>query len=391
MNIPELLRFLSEYFTPSRDEGSRHILSFRNPSDYEAFLNELQLNIPGINPEVRQTLKEAVVRQGLAGSLESADLPPRFRRALRVEEDFRVNVHALAAQEKQINPGIPWGVRRIRAPEVWSQSTGLNVRIGIVDTGVDFGHPDLKYCLARGVNLLSRHHWPHDDNGHGTHIAGTIAAAGGAEGITGVAPRAILYPVKAFDNNGAAYVSDIIRGIDWCVQNGMQIINMSFGMKKKSAAMEEVVERATAAGVVIVASAGNDKKKRNIDYPAKLPQTISVGATNRERRIAGFSNLGPYIDIYAPGDQIRSSWLGGKHRKMNGTSMATSHVSGAIALLLAKRPGLTPAEIKSLLRRTARPLSPLEDRTKGTTGELDAYRLVRRRAKPASKTTKKKV
>ncbi|WP_138496362.1 S8 family peptidase [Paenibacillus pinistramenti] len=378
MNIPELLRFLSERIAPSNEEGYRYIFSFRNPSHYQEILHELQLKVPGLDPFLRQQLHPSALMQGLACSLLSADLPLRFRRMIRVEEDAQVRVHGLPVHEKQINPGIPWGVRRIRAPEAWAHTTGLHVRIGVVDTGVDFNHPDLKYCLARGVNLLSRYQWPYDDNGHGTHIAGTIAAAGGSEGITGVAPRAMLYPVKAFDNNGAAYVSDIIRGIDWCVQNGMQIINMSFGMKKKSSSMEEVVDRATQAGVVIVASAGNDKKKRSIDYPAKLPQTISVGATNRERRTAAFSNVGPYIDIYAPGDQIRSSWLGGKHRRMNGTSMATSHVSGAIALLLAKRPGLTPAEIKALIRGTARPLSLLEDKKKLHAGELDAYRLIRR-------------
>ncbi|WP_223069351.1 S8 family peptidase [Paenibacillus caui] len=379
MNVSQLLRFLSEQMDPAGKEGQRHIISFRSPDHYLEFLAELQLARPGVDP-LHQMVPASLI-QGLVCPLRCGDLPLRFRSMLRIEEDLPVKVHGLPAEEKQANPGIPWSVRRVRAPEAWSISTGVQVRIGVVDTGVDFNHPDLKYSLARGINLLSPGKWPYDDNGHGTHIAGTIAAAGGPEGITGVAPRAILYPVKAFDNNGAAYVSDIIRGIDWCVQNSMQIINMSFGMKKKSAAMEEVVSKATRAGVVIVASAGNDKRKRNIDYPARLPQTISVGATNRERQIAKFSNLGPLIDIYAPGDQIRSSWLGGKHRRMNGTSMATSHVSGAIALLLAKRPGLSPAKIKSLLRRTSRPFSGTALKSKMGAGELDAYRLVRKRIK----------
>lgn len=379
MNISALLRFLSEQTTLPEEGGHRHIISFRNPAHFRDFLQELRSRGRSADPNL--PFKPAPPVQGLVCSLSSADLPFQFQRFVRIEEDTAVQVHGMA-QEKLPNPGIPWGVRRVRAPEAWAHTTGLHVRVGVVDTGVDFSHPDLKYSLARGVNLLNRNAWPYDDNGHGTHIAGTIAAAGGPDGITGVAPKSIIFPIKAFDNNGAAYVSDIIQGIDWCVQNNMQIINMSFGMKKKSAAMEDVVVRATQAGVVIVASAGNDQKRKSIDYPARLPETISVGATNREHRIASFSNLGSLIDIYAPGEQIRSSWLGGKHRRMNGTSMATSHVSGAIALLLARRPGLKPAEIKALLRRTCRPLAGTSpERTKPGPGELDAYRLVRRRVK----------
>lgn len=380
MNISALLRYLSEQIRLPEEGGHRHILSFRNPVHYLELLEELLHQKGRLGSTL--PLQPASLLRGFIFPLESADMPLQFRSKIQIEEDHVVQVHGLAS--KPANPGIPWGVKRVRAPEAWSQTTGYQVRIGVVDTGVDFSHPDLKYCLARGVNLLQHAAWPHDDNGHGTHIAGTIAAAGGPEGITGVAPKAIIFPVKAFDNNGAAYVSDIIRSIDWCVQNEMQIINMSFGMKKKSPSMEEVVSRATEAGVVIVASAGNDKKRRSIDYPARLPETISVGATNRQHKIASFSNVGPLIDIYAPGEQIRSSWLGGSHRRMNGTSMATSHVSGAIALLLSRRPGLKPAEIKALLRRTSRPLTVLAEKGKAGPGELDAYRLVRRRIKKAT-------
>ena len=110
------------------------------------------------------------------------------------------------------------------------------------------------------------------------------------------------------------------------------------------------------AGVIIVASSGNDGKRKSVDYPARYPQTISVGATNRLRRVAPFSNRGLHIDIYAPGDKIVSSWLRGKYNEMSGTSMATSHVSGAIALLLAYKPGLTPGDIKTIMKRSMQPL-----------------------------------
>ncbi|MFD0713147.1 S8 family peptidase [Paenibacillus sp. GCM10027626] len=290
------------------------------------------------------------------------------RRVTRLQQ--RPVAQRLIVREK----GIPWGVRQVKAPQAWSITTGHRIKIGVIDTGVDFNHPDLKYSLARGINLLNRNALPHDDNGHGTHIAGTIAAANQPRGMIGIAPRAILYPVKAFDHDGSAFVSDIILGIEWCIHNRMDIINMSFGMKTRSKALLNAVNYAYNAGIIIVASSGNDGSRKSIDYPARYPQTISVGATNRLRRIAPFSNRGAYIDIYAPGDKIHSAWLKGKYHEMSGTSMATSHVSGAIALLLARKPGLPPAEIKAILKRSMLPLrGPKRPRL---TGELDIMRML---------------
>lgn len=272
---------------------------------------------------------------------------------LVVEEDKQLTMHTLSHKPINWEQGIPWGIHHIKAPQVWNKTTGHRTHIGVIDTGVDFQHPDLRHSLMRGVNFVQQKILPYDDNGHGTHIAGTIAAANQLYGIVGVAPRALIYPVKAFDKNGAAYVSDIIRGIDWCVQQGVDIINMSFGMKIRSKSLFQAVVNAYNAGVIIVASSGNDAKRKTIDYPARYLQTIAVGAANRNQKIASFSNSGRYVDIYAPGEKIISSWLKGNYQEMSGTSMATSHVSGAIALLLAIKPTLKPQEIKSLLRSTS--------------------------------------
>ena len=151
---------------------------------------------------------------------------------------------ALSLNQQRREKGIPWGVQEIKAPQAWSSTTGHRIKVGVIDTGVDFNHPDLKHSLARGINLLNRGTLPHDDNGHGTHIAGTIAAANQLHGMIGVAPRATIYPVKAFDHNGSAFVSDIILGIEWCVRNRMDVINMSFGMKTRSKSLlNAVIER----------------------------------------------------------------------------------------------------------------------------------------------------
>ncbi|MCZ8522955.1 MULTISPECIES: S8 family peptidase [Paenibacillus] len=279
-----------------------------------------------------------------------------------VEADSRIRVHGSTNSGASGSRGkasggaavIPWGIRHIRAPQAWSKSKGDQIRIGIIDTGVDYTHPDLRHSLSRGVNILNRQLLPYDDNGHGTHIAGTIAAYAQQKGVIGVAPMALIHPIKAFDQQGGAYVSDIISGIDWCVSNGMNIINMSFGMKTYSKALEAAVLSAHRAGVIIVASSGNEGKQAEIDYPARLRQVIAVGATTRRGRIAAFSNAGKGIDIYAPGEKIYSTWLRGKYNELSGTSMATSHVSGVVALMLAKRPGLKPLRVKSLLKRHAR-------------------------------------
>lgn len=298
---------------------------------------------------------------------------------LTIEEDTMLTVHTASSNPISWERGIPWGVRQIKAPQAWGATTGHRIQIGVIDTGVNYRHPDLSSSLLSGINLVQRGNPPYDDNGHGTHIAGTIAASNQMYGIIGVAPRALIHPVKAFDANGSAFVSDIISGIDWCVRNKVHIINMSFGLKSHSKSLQKAVINATNAGITIVASSGNDAKRKSIDYPARYSQTISVGATDANHQITAFSNRGSLVDIYAPGEKIVSSWLKNKYHEMSGTSMATSHVSGTIALLLALKPGLKPSDIKSLLKRTAIPTRSLTNRRSlpRSAGEIDVARLLR--------------
>lgn len=376
MDYTGLIQMLLESMESPAPSGAKRILTFVNPQHYEAFqqtLQELKVQHPDWPDLPSSNLLHSVMTP-LSGSTKHLD---SYKNQIRVEEDSLIQVHTLANKVNQ-GPGVPYGVKQIQAPKAWSTSTGYRVKIGVIDTGADYYHPDLRQSLAKGINLLNRHMMPLDDNGHGTHIAGTLAAANSTEGMIGVAPRATIYPVKAFDHNGSAYVSDIIQGIDWCIRNHMHIINMSFGMKTRSKTLLDIVNKAYLSGISIVASSGNDGKRRNIDYPAKYPQTISVGATDRQRRIASFSNRGEFIDIYAPGDKIISSWTHGKYHEMSGTSMATSHVSGAIALLLAQNPDLQPAEIKALLLQTATPLRTKKGQRRSSEGlEVNALRLLK--------------
>ncbi|WP_150275777.1 S8 family peptidase [Paenibacillus tepidiphilus] len=369
-------QMLLEEMSAAPHHAERRIVTFNDARHYAGALSQLKL-LKAKRAGVGRIQVAPLIRAFFVPGPGAEKLMVKYAGAVCIEEDLRIQVHALAG-EKSETAAMPWGVKAIHAPQAWSKSTGVHVKIGVIDTGADYRHPDLKHSLAAGVNLLHRGMLPLDDNGHGTHIAGTLAAAGGNRGMMGVAPRSLIYPVKAFDHNGSAYVSDIVLGIDWCVQNKIDIINMSFGMKTRSKALHDVVIKAYRAGIAIIASSGNDGK-RGGDYPARYPEAIAVGALDRRHRVAAFSNRGPYIDVYGPGESVPSCWLKEGYKEMSGTSMATSHVTGAAALLLALRPGVSPRELKLLLRRTAMPLRLRKGQRRSSLGggAADALRLLR--------------
>ncbi|MDQ6420248.1 S8 family peptidase [Paenibacillus sp. LHD-117] len=372
MNTAAFIRWLQQSRAIQSTETSKRIIRFQHGSDYRHFLRQLSQD-NSFRP-LQKFVSPLPIIRGISCLLPETAVLDTFKGRVWMEKDCLISVSPSAQKAQALDNGMPWGVQQIKAPQAWGITTGHRVKVGVIDTGVDFNHPDLRHSLLRGINLLNRSKMPYDDNGHGTHIAGTIAASNGMHGMIGVAPRALIAPVKAFDHNGSAFVSDIILGIEWCVRNGMDVINMSFGMKTRSKALLGAVNNAYNSGVIIVASSGNDGKLRSVDYPARYPQTISVGATNRMRRVAPFSNRGTYIDIYAPGEKITSAWLRGNYNEMSGTSMATSHVSGAIALLLSLYPHLSPGEIKQIMRRSMQPLR--SGKTRRTVGELDVIRML---------------
>lgn len=375
----------------------RHIIRLASADDFREAEQELRSRF-GDSPSPGCPLLPLPIANAFSCYLRSTERLGNMPQVASIEEDADpAGVHgffnrlpwmqqpAQGETLSQRKPYVPWGVRHIQAPQAWKRSTGSKIKVGVIDTGVDFNHPDLQGIIGGGINLVYRHMLPLDDNGHGTHICGTIAASGEKSGIIGVAPQATLYAVKAFDHNGTSFVTDIIQGIDWCVRNRMHVINMSFGMKTSSSALETAVRNAYRAGVVIVASSGNEGKKGFVDYPARWPYAIAVGAVTRDNMIAPFSNKGRQINIYAPGDTIFSTWLNGKYHKLSGTSMATSHVSGVVALLLSIKPRMSIEQIISLLQKTASPL-PYPSKQSGFTGEVNAARTVkaiREKAAPA--------
>lgn len=255
---------------------------------------------------------------------------------------------------------IPWGIDRIDAELSWNISTGYGVKVAVVDTGIDTKHPDLKANIKGGISFVTGSRGYKDDNGHGTHVAGTIAAIDNDIGVVGVAPDASLYGVKVLDRKGSGYMSDVIAGIDWSASNGMQVITMSLGASSGSASLQAAVNNAYNQGIVIVAAAGNNGG--SIGYPAAYESVIAVTATDNNNILAYFSSRGPEAELTAPGVSIYSTYKNGGYSTLSGTSMATPHVTGTVALLLTTPPGVydidndgkwDPPEVRSKLHNTA--------------------------------------
>ncbi|MEW6105658.1 MAG: S8 family peptidase, partial [Bacillota bacterium] len=275
-----------------------------------------------------------------------------------VEDDFVISIAGACFFVPRPRPRprkqtVPWGITRVRAPEAWGSATGRAVRVAVLDTGIDVSHPDLKANIEGGFDCINETTDVVDDNGHGTHVAGTIAALDNDFGVVGVAPEARLYAVKAFDSRGQGQVSDIVQGMEWCMTNRMQIINMSFGTPDSSKALTMAIDKAAQAGIVMVAAAGNDGRRDSVLYPARDPNVMAVTASTRDDRIASFSNSGPQVAVAAPGEDVYSTYRDGGYKSLTGTSMACPHVSGVVALLLSASPGLTTDDVREVVCGTA--------------------------------------
>ncbi|HBT46807.1 MAG TPA: peptidase S8 [Peptococcaceae bacterium] len=254
---------------------------------------------------------------------------------------------------------VPWGVERIGAPAAWQKTTGAGVKVAVLDTGVDSNHPDLRNNVKGKINIRFPGLPAGDGYGHGTHVAGIIAAANNDFGIVGVAPEVEIYAVKVMNRFGRGQISDIVNGLEWALNNQMQIVNMSLGTSQASTALKKAVDACLEAGMLLVAAAGNRGPEGEVLYPARYPGVISVTATTEEDTLADFSSRGPEVTITAPGNEILSTYPGGGYRTMSGTSMAAPHVSGVLALILGSNSNLSAEQAVRLLLLHARKLPGL--------------------------------
>lgn len=269
----------------------------------------------------------------------AAELPASALASLRavpgvamVEEDQLVE-----AVDTELDDS--WGVKRIGAGEVHPTNSGEGVKVAILDTGIDYGHPDLDDNYFGGYDFVNEDPDPFDDYSHGTLVAGVVAAEDNDNGVVGVAPRAQLYALKVLDDTGTGWLSDIILALDWAVVHDMDVINMSFGGSGYTLSYQTAITNADEAGLVLVASAGNGETcppaGEPVLYPAKFAEVIAAAATEQDDARACFSRTGPEVELAAPGRYVRTTYLGGGYAWASGTSFAAPHVAGAAALVLA--------------------------------------------------------
>ncbi len=264
-----------------------------------------------------------------------------------------------------------WHMDMLNVPKAWETTQGEGVVVAVVDTGVS-ANEDGFFKLMKGKDFVDNDNDPTDENGHGSHVAGTIAqATNNKKGVAGVAPKAAILPVRVLDANGSGSNTWVANGIVWAVDNGANVINLSLGSSANSDVVEDACAYAYENGVTVVAATGNDGFSDFIGYPAALQTTIAVGSVDAEKGIAFYSNQGQQIDIVAPGGDtsvdkngdgmqdgvLQETRLGGKwaYHYLQGTSMATPHVAGVAALVYAN--GVTdPDDIREVLTSSAKDL-----------------------------------
>jgi subtilisin family serine protease len=251
-----------------------------------------------------------------------------------------------------------WGVKRIGAGLIHAQGKkGAGVTVGILDSGIDTDHPDLNYDPTCSYSFVAGETLE-DGHSHGTHVAGTVAALDNDTGVVGAAPEATLCIYKVFDSSGNGNYSDIIAAVQQAVEDGVQVTNNSYGSSgDPGATVKAAFDNAYAAGVLQVGAAGNYGNifgtGENCIYPARWDSVIAVAAITQSDTRAFFSSTCPEVELAAPGDPIYSTMPGGDYGYKNGTSMASPHLAGTAALVLAAYPGWSNADVRTQLQNTA--------------------------------------
>ena len=228
-----------------------------------------------------------------------------------------------------------WGITAFDLPEAWKLTEGENVKVAILDTGVDLNHPDLEENLLPGKNFINPNEPPLDDVGHGSHITGIICALNNNYGIVGVAPKTKVVPVKVLDKKGSGDMEIVAKGIRWAADQNVDFIVMSLGSPSPMPELQKAMQYAASKGVVSWCAAGNAGSTRQIFYPAAYPEAIGIGAIDENFDRASFSCTGPDLDFVAPGVSIVSTVPTNWYATLSGTSMANPFAVGVACLLLS--------------------------------------------------------
>ncbi|HYE30831.1 MAG TPA: Ig-like domain-containing protein [Methylomirabilota bacterium] len=356
--------------------AQRHGLSFHRPQGRASIqaLNALSTSAPALL-DVPPGKDASAAAEQLSRSPEVLYAEPNFRIEL-------ANATPSRPRPNDFDYGRLWGFENANRPgadihiaQAWARTTGSsNVLVAIIDTGIDFLHPDLAPNIwnnsrevpangidddrngfiddVNGFDFVSHDSDGFDDHGHGTHVAGTVGAVGNNSiGVVGVCWDVRMMALKAFDETGSGNVYAGIQAIDYAVANGARIINASWGLKESSRALRDAVRNAVDKGVIFIGAAGNDRSAAPF-YPAAFDGVISVGATTEEDARAPFTNFGETLDVSAPGASIYSTLPDSGYGYQGGTSMAAPHVSGLAALILSAHPNFTACDVEGIILNT---------------------------------------
>lgn len=327
----------------------------------------VEFAIPNVRFQVQMSLLERIKKFLGKSTPAQSETPAARYSSLQVTPEPVVVQDPLAAEQ--------WYLKDLNLAQVWT-AHGLGnaaVTVAVLDTGVDYDHPDLKGKVIKGPDYIDKDFEPKDQHGHGTHVAGIVAAQlNNAEGITGLAPQVRILAVRVLDEQGSGSLFTIAKGIAYAANNGAKVINLSLGSPPGGGVMRTLANfmagYAERKGALIVAAAGNDGGA--IGYPAAASKFLCVGASNQQKALASFSNRGPELDLVAPGVGILSTFptyevtanrlgLPRNYATLNGTSMATPMVSALASLIWSRHPGLSPTEVRSRIERSAQDLGAL--------------------------------
>ncbi len=326
------------------NESERVIISFNEEIDYK-LLEEMGAEIH----EEFDSISAVSVTLPEEGMIQSASNESSIE---YIEENSEVRA---AAQTTT------WGYRAIKANTASKLGyTGKGVKIAIIDSGINAKHPDLK--VAGGISKVENSRHDTDSNGHGTHVAGVIGALNNSIGTVGVAPDAKLYSVKVLSANGVGTLEGVVAGIQWAIDQKVDIINMSLTTINDDKVLRDITKKAYDAGIVVVAASGNERRTgvfNDVLFPARFPSVIAVGSVSKLNQLSYFSNYGASQELVAPGEDILSSFVDAKtttqedYAVSEGTSVAAPFAAGTFAQYMEAYPHLTNKQLRETVKRSA--------------------------------------